>query len=95
MLKSAYELAMERTGGAGPALSDEQKTKLAAIDARYKALIAEKEILFAERIHAARLSGDFGAADALAEELAAERAQLEERRNRDKDRCRSKEDSSG
>lgn len=90
-MKSSYELAMERLGDAGPRLSEEQKAALAEIDAKYLAQVAEKEILFAERLHAARLAGDAGVVEALTSELAEERLRIEHARNREKDRCRAKE----
>ena len=43
-MKSAYELAMERMGGDDDKpLTDEQKEKIAEIDTKYKAKIAETE----------------------------------------------------
>lgn len=49
-MKSAYELAMERLGGESTALTDDQKTALAAIDAKWKARIAETEIMFDQQL---------------------------------------------
>ena len=44
-MKSSYELAMERMGeGDNKPLTDEQKAKIAEIDSRYKAKIAERKI---------------------------------------------------
>jgi hypothetical protein len=47
-MKSAYELAMERLQKASPSLSlsDQQKKELAAVDSKYQAKIAEKELFF-------------------------------------------------
>ena len=47
-MKSAYELAMERAGGESNNLSDEQK--LADIDSKMKAKLAETEIMFDQQI---------------------------------------------
>jgi hypothetical protein len=49
-MKSAYELAMERLEESEPEvkLTDEQKAELAAIDDKFKAKIAERE-LFLDR----------------------------------------------
>jgi hypothetical protein len=49
-MKSAYELAMERAGGAAQELSDAQKSALADIDAKMKAKVAEAEIMFAQQL---------------------------------------------
>ena len=43
-MKSSYELAMERMGGGDKPLSEEQKAKIAEIDSKYKAKIAERKI---------------------------------------------------
>ena len=45
-MKSAYELAMERLNKTSPTakLTNEQKKKLAALDAEYKAKFADREI---------------------------------------------------
>lgn len=45
-MKSAYELAMERTGGASQDLTDEQKLAITEIDSMMKAKVAETEIMF-------------------------------------------------
>jgi hypothetical protein len=45
-MKSAYELAMERTNAPAVKLTDEQKAVLADIDAKMKAKVAETEIMF-------------------------------------------------
>jgi predicted nuclease with TOPRIM domain len=92
MLKSAYEMALERAGGeAVRKLSDRQRTQLAEIDAKYKALIAEKEILLSDRIQDARLQGDLEAVQALQNDLVEERRRLEEARNREKNRVREED----
>lgn len=49
-MKSAYELAMERMGGAGPSVTDEQKKAIAEIDSKMKAKIAETEITFDQQL---------------------------------------------
>jgi len=89
MLKSAYELALEKTGGAPKRkLSDEEKRRLAEIDAKYRALIAENEIMASERIHAARMAGEAEAATALEEVLKTEKARLAAERDAAKKRIR-------
>jgi hypothetical protein len=49
-MKSAYELAMERFGGAAKELTDQQKQALAKINARMNAKIAEIEIMFDQQL---------------------------------------------
>ena len=49
-MKSAYELAMERMGGAAPAMTAGQKAAIAGIDSKMKAKVAEiKEDAEAEK----------------------------------------------
>jgi hypothetical protein len=89
MLKSAYELAMEKTGGAPTRqLSGDEKTRLAEIDAKYRALIAEKEIMANERIRAARMAGEAEAAAVLEEELNTEKTRLAADRDAQKEKIR-------
>lgn len=89
MLKSAYELALEKTGGA-PArkLSDEDKTRLAEIDAKYRAMIAEQDIMASQRIRAARMAGEAEAAAVLEEELNTEKTRLAAERDAQKAKIR-------
>jgi hypothetical protein len=49
-MKSAYELAMERTNGAVVKLTDEQKTAITEIDSKMKAKVAETEIMFDQQL---------------------------------------------
>lgn len=49
-MKSSYELAMERFGGGeDKPLSDEQKEKIAEIDSKYQAKIAEQRIFLEKK----------------------------------------------
>lgn len=78
MLKSAYELALEKTGGfSGKALSSAQKEALAELDLKFRARIAEVEIRVTDSLRQARAAGDPAAVEALTAELAEERARLE------------------
>lgn len=60
LMKSAYELAMERLARQEPArvLTDAQKKELADLDSVYRAKLAERETFLHSKIEAARLSGD-------------------------------------
>ncbi|MBO7147017.1 MAG: hypothetical protein J6W81_04650 [Lentisphaeria bacterium] len=49
-MKSAYELALERTGGKLNFLSEEKKNKIADIERYYKSKIAEAELSAQQRI---------------------------------------------
>ncbi|OGV53082.1 MAG: hypothetical protein A2X49_17265 [Lentisphaerae bacterium GWF2_52_8] len=49
-MKSAFELALERSGGALSDVSDDKKKGIAAIDAKYKAKSAEAELAAVERL---------------------------------------------
>ncbi|MEM9281045.1 MAG: hypothetical protein AAGA96_04400 [Verrucomicrobiota bacterium] len=60
-MKSAYELAMERLEKSEPQvkLTDEQKAELAAIDEKFKAKIAERELFLGDLITKAQAEGNF------------------------------------
>lgn len=60
-MKSAYELAMERLGGGEPetTLTDEQKAALAAVDDKFKAKIAERELFLGDLIAKATSTGNY------------------------------------
>lgn len=49
-MKSAYELAMERSSGPSIKLTDEQKAALTDIDSKMKAKVAETEIMFDQQL---------------------------------------------
>jgi hypothetical protein len=89
-MKSAYELAMERLESKDPGvlLTDEQKARIAEIEAKCKADIAAKELLLQGEMAKATAAGS-------AEELAQIRGQLaddirrfEETREREKEAVR-------
>ncbi|NQU09222.1 hypothetical protein HQ590_00405 [bacterium] len=70
-MKSAYELAMDRLGKGAPArkLTTEQKAKLAEIENKYTAKIAEEEITLQPKIAAAQTRGDQEGAQKIEEQL--------------------------
>lgn len=49
-MKSAYELAMERSSGPSIKLTDEQKAALTDLDSKMKAKVAETEIMFDQQL---------------------------------------------
>ena len=60
-MKSAYELAMERLAKSGPVVSvtDEQRAEIGAIDDRFLAKIAERELFLNDLIGKAIGSGNY------------------------------------
>lgn len=90
-MKSAYELAMERlaaSDGDRKTITEEQKAKLAEIDEKYRAKIAEREVFLTPKIATAKTSGNFSDAKDLSKQLASEKARLEEERETKKDAIR-------
>ena len=88
-MKSAYELAMERLEKEDPSasvsLTDEQRQALAAVDEKYKAKIAEREVFLNRQLMDARQKGDREAVDQLEKQLRNERLRLEDQREAEKD----------
>ena len=79
-MKSAYELAMERLQQVSPSLSltEEQKKELAAIDSKYQAKIAEKELFLRDQIRKAQAGGKADDIASLEKQLASEIRRLQE-----------------
>lgn len=79
MIKSAYELAMERLNKTSPPikLTDAQRKALAELDSRYAAKIAERELALKDQIAKAASAGDFEKAQELEQQLVAERKKLQ------------------
>lgn len=90
-MKSAYELAMERLNTADPSqkkVTKEQKDALAAVDAKYKAKIAEREIFLTQKLIEARVATDYNAIESIEKQLVSERSRLEEEREAAKEEIR-------
>lgn len=91
-MKSAYELAMERLAKSDPdaakPLSAEQKARLADLDKVYQGKIAEREIFLRQKLEAALAEGNAEEADQLRQQIAAEKAGLEEERDDEKEAVR-------
>lgn len=95
-LKSAYEIALEKSGGLSERkLSDEAKKRLAEAEAKFTAQAAELEITFAGRIAAARAAGDPEALEALEAELARLKAEVAGRKASEKAKIRSRVEAKG
>ena len=91
LMKSAYELAMERLSAHEPArkVSDSMKKALAEIDATYQAKIAERETFLGGKIAAARRGGAEEEAGILREELARDLRGIREEWESKKEKVRS------
>jgi hypothetical protein len=77
-MKSAYELAMERLNKTSPTakLSDKQKKQIAELESKYKAKIAERELLVeGERVKAID-RGDAETLEQLEKQLVSDRKSL-------------------
>lgn len=91
-MKSAYELAMERLAKSDPEtgkpLTAEQKTRLADIDRVYKGRLAEREIFLKKQLDDALAAQKFEEVEKIQQQLASERARIEEEREDEKNRVR-------
>ncbi len=88
-MKSAYELAMERMGGDDQPLSEEQKEKIAEIESKYKAKIAERKIFLEKSVQEAIAKGDLSEAEEARKSLAREVTKLEEKAESEKEKIRN------
>ena len=90
-MKSAYELAMERLQKASPSLSltDEQKEKLAELDSKYRAKIAEKELFLKDQIRKAEIEGKADDIDSLQKQLVSEVRRLQDECEAKKEKLRA------
>ena len=87
-MKSSYELAMERMGGGDKPLNDKQKAKIAEIDSKYKAKIAERKIFLEKSVQDALAIGSHEEAEEAQQILAKEVNSLEEKAESEKDKIR-------
>lgn len=89
-MKSAYELAMERLEKSEPQkkLTEEQKAEIAAIDERFKAKIAEREVFLNDLTAKATANGSFHEIPELETQKAREIAALREDCEREKENVR-------
>jgi ABC-type phosphate transport system auxiliary subunit len=91
MIKSAYQLALERLGKTSPtvALTDEQKRQLAEIDSKHRAKIAEREVYLKDQIRKAQVAGKLDEAETLQKQLALEIRRLQEECEAQKEKLRA------
>ncbi len=89
-MKSAYELAMERLEAQNPGLqlNDDQKKRIAEIEAKCKADIAAKELLLQSEMAKETAGGASEEIARIQRQLADEIRRFEERRDREKDAVR-------
>ena len=94
IMKSAYELAMERLNKDTPIahVAAEQKAKLGEVDSKYAAKIAEKEIFLKGEMNKALQTGDIEAFESLKSQISTERKALEVEREEKKERVREGKD---
>ena len=89
-MKSAYELAMERSddGGDKP-LTDEQKEQIAEINSKYKAKIAERKIFLEKSVQDALAQEKHEEAEEARKILAQEVSSLESKAEAEKEKIRN------
>lgn len=86
LMKTAFELAMERLGQTSPTvkLTDEQKQAIAELESKCKAKLAERELLVRGEMELAIAKGDLETQEQLNKQLASDRksiqAELEEKK---------------
>ena len=91
MMKSAYELAMERLQKGSPTitLTPEQKAELAEIDSSFNAKIAERKIFLTDQITKAATAGKFDDVESLEKQLMADVRRLQEDCEQKKEKLRA------
>jgi len=91
MMKSAYELAMERLQKGSPSvtLTAEQKAELAEIDSSFKAKIAERRIFLTDKIRKAVAAGKFDDVESLEKQLTADVIRLQQDCEHKKEKLRA------
>jgi hypothetical protein len=91
IMKSAYELAMERLEKKTPsvALTNEQKQQIAEIDSTFKARMAEKELFLKEQISKAVTAGNAEEAESLQKQLTIDLHRLHEDAETKKEKLRA------
>ena len=91
MMKSAYELAMERLQKGSPTmtLTPEQKAELAEIDSSFNAKIAERKIFLTDQITKAAAVGKFDDVESLEKQLTSDVRRLQEDCEQKKEKLRA------
>ena len=96
-MKSAYELAMERLEKASPLakLTDSQKERIAAVEEKYNAKIAERRLFLTEKIAKAKGEANYVEVKELEEELTREIARVTEKAESEKEKIRNESSNEG
>jgi len=91
-MKSAYELAMERLNKTSPTakLTDQQKKEIAELESKYKAKIAERELLVEGERAKAIDRGEFETLEQLEKQLVSDRKSLQNELEVKKEKVRSR-----
>lgn len=89
-MKSAYELAMERLNKQRPEikLTAAQKKKLADLDSRYAAKLAERELFLHDELVKAMNEGKFETCEQIERQLLSDRKSLQAELEEKKDKVR-------
>ncbi len=85
-MKSAWELALEKTGGALQELPTDKKNRITEIESLYKAKIAGAEVAAESRIKQA--NGDPAVIRQIMDDLVVEKASYESKMNSEKEKIR-------
>lgn len=85
-MKTAWELALERSGGILNELNDEKKEAIARIDQICKAKLAEMDLAYNGKLMKA---SDYKELEQIKEDMAVERASIMSKAKRDKEKIRS------
>ena len=86
-MKSAFELALERTGGSLEDISSDKKEKITEIDNKYKSKEAEAELAAQERIIKAQ--GNLNEIDQIRQDLTVELASIRSKAEKEKSQIRN------
>jgi len=94
IMKSAYELAMERLNKSSPTakLTQKQKAEIAELESKYKAKIAERELLVERERAKAIDRGEMEAFEQLEKQLVSDRKSLTTELEEKKEKVRQKSD---
>ena len=85
-MKTAWELALERSGGTLDELNDNQKEAIAEIDRVCKAKLAEFDLTYTEKL---QNTTDFKEIEQIKEDMAVEKASIMSKAKRDKEKIRN------
>ncbi|MCP3966824.1 MAG: hypothetical protein GY750_16080 [Lentisphaerae bacterium] len=85
-MKSAWELALEKTGGAIEELPQEKKDQIAEIDNRCKAKLAEIEITYDSKM---KNAGNIEELEQIKQDMAVEKASVTSKTEREKEAIRN------